>query len=137
MMTVSGSSQSDIGDINLQNWSHSSIKPSSSVILQTRAWVNGSSLHAITASMTSFTDASDEVIISCWVSGFFLKLYLSPILPKKCLMVSILYGVSLLDLISLDIRKTVFAVGNILLLVLLLHNLCVVLFYVCCVVVLF
>ena len=37
MMTVSGSSQSDIGDINPDNWSNSSIKPSSSVVLQTHA----------------------------------------------------------------------------------------------------
>ena len=104
MTVVSGSSQCHIGDINLETWSNSSIRPSSSDALPTGSVVNGSISHTITASMTSFTDESDEVKSSYWLSCF-LKLYLSPILPKKCLMVSLLTDISSPDLISWDVWK--------------------------------
>ena len=102
MTMVSGSSQSNMGSINLENWSNSSIKPSSSVILQTGAWLDGSFSPAFIASITSFTDDSDEVESSCWHYAFFLKLYLSPIFPKKHLNVSILTDIALLDLFHWD-----------------------------------
>ena len=74
--------------------------------------------HAIMASITSFTDDSDEVVFSCWFSIFFLKLYLSPILPQKHLMVSILTDICLLDLTSWDAWNERVPVVKILLLVL-------------------
>ena len=54
-----------------------SIMPLSSVTLLNRFWVNGSFSPAIMVSVTSFTDYSDEVVFLCWLSNFFLKLYLS------------------------------------------------------------
>ena len=63
MTIVSGSNQSDIGDINLDNWLYRPIKPYSSVTLETVSWVDGLSLHTITTSMTSFTDDSDVVVL--------------------------------------------------------------------------
>ena len=73
--------------------------------------------------MTSSTDASYEVVISCLLSGFFVNLYISPILPKKCLMVLICTEISLLDLIGYNIWNDSVPITNILLLVLLLQNL--------------
>ena len=100
-ITVSGSSQPNIGDINLEKWSNSSMKPSSSVTLQTLSLVNGSSFGAITPSMTSFTDTFDEVVLSCWLSSFFLKLYLSSIFPKSVRWCQYL-DASLLDVFGCD-----------------------------------
>ena len=79
MTVVSCSSQSDMGDINQENWSNSSIKSCSSVTLWTASWQEGSFSPVIRASITSFTDDSGEIVFLCWPSDFFLKLYLSPV----------------------------------------------------------
>ena len=76
-------------------------------------------------SITSFTDSYVEIEFSCWLSDFFLKLYLSPILPKKSLIVSILSNISLPDLIGWDAWYERVPIGNILLLLLLSQNLSV------------
>ena len=117
MMILSGCSQSDIGDINPENWSNSTIKPSSSVGSQTESWLDGSFSHTITACMTSFTDSFDGCVLSGWVPGFFMKLCLSPNLPKKHLMELILTEISLLDPISWQVWNDSVLIGNIFLLI--------------------
>ena len=80
---VSSSSQSDTGDVMPENWSNSSIKPSSSTALPIQSWVDGSFSSAIVVSITSFIDGSVEIFFSIWLSGFFLKLYISYFAPKN------------------------------------------------------
>ena len=108
-MVLSSSSQSGMGDIKLENWSISSIISSLSVTYLIGYWVNGSFSSAIMISITSFPDDSDETFFSTWLSGFFLKLYLFPIFPKKHLMWSILTNISLPDLIGSHWKHVVVA----------------------------
>ena len=120
MTTVSGCSQSDIGDIHLEKLLNSSIKPSSPATLWAESWINGSLCCATTAYFTSFTDSSAEGLLSCWASSFFLKLYFSPNLPQKHLMLLILTDISLPALVGCDAWNDSVPIGNIFLLVLLL-----------------
>ena len=120
MTMVASSNQSETVDIKLENWSNNSINPSSSVALPIGPQVDGSYSSAIIISFTLFTDSSVAIFFSVWLSGFFLKLYLSPILPKRHLMVSILTDISLPDLIGWDAWNERVPIGNKLLLLLLL-----------------
>ena len=108
MTTVSGSSQSDIGDSHLEIWLNSSIKPSSPAVLWAKSW-------------QPHSHSSGEVFL-CWLSNFFMKLYFSPDLPKRWLMVSVLTDISLPDLIGCDAWNNSVTIGNIFVLVLLLSN---------------
>ena len=108
-----------MGDINPGHCSNSSIKPSSSVTLLAGSWVDESFSPAIMVSITSFTNDSDEVVFSCWLSDYYLKLYLTLILSKKHLMVSILTNISLFNLIGWDALDKRVPIGNMLLFILL------------------
>ena len=90
MTVVSGSSQSDMGEIKLENWSNSSIKQSSSVTLVIGSWVDGSFSSVIIVSIIclqmnlmkfSFLLCSPTASWNCTSFLFF---------PKKHSMVSIL-----------------------------------------------
>ena len=119
-MVVSGYSQSDTGDAKPENWSNSSIMLSLSVTLPTGSWVDESFMLAIMVSITSFTGGSVDIGFSCWLSDFFLKLYLPSIFPKKHFIVSIHTNISLPVPIGWDLWNGKVPIGNILLLLLLL-----------------
>ena len=89
-----------MGDVKPDNWLNSSITPFLSLALPIRSWLDWSFSLAIMVSITLFTDGSVGIAFLCWLSDFFLKLYLSPILLRKCLMVSILNDISFADLIG-------------------------------------
>ena len=123
-MIVSGSSQSDMGDVKLQNWSNGSIKPSS-FPLPSGSWVDGSFLPAIMISITLFIDGSAGIVFSLLAVQFLLETVPLSYFSQKHLMVSISTNISLPVLIGFDAWNERIPIGNISLLLLLLwHFLC-------------